>query len=84
MARVPTFPTLESPPRVWFPSVASAHGSLLCDCGVIMVLLFQLSSLHRIAIGMWPLTILSTCLGVAWFLHQENMLGWLYGKCSRS
>lgn len=33
MARVMTFPTLELPPRIWFPSVASARGSLLCDCG---------------------------------------------------
>lgn len=28
---------------------------------------------------MWPLTILSTRLGVAWFLHQENMLGVVIG-----
>ncbi|CAL9024495.1 unnamed protein product [Prunus brigantina] len=44
-----------------------------------MVLLFQLSCQHRIVIGMWPLTILSTRLGVAWFLHQENMLGVVIG-----
>lgn len=29
VARVTTFPPLESPPRVWFPSVTSARGSLL-------------------------------------------------------